>query len=51
MNNYKKICLFGEMKELAEDSSPLHSDIYQYAKNKVDYFFCIGKEWRILNIL
>ena len=46
MNNYTKICLFGEMKELAEDSSFLHSDIYQYAKDKVDYFFCLGENWK-----
>ncbi len=46
MTNYKKICLLGEMKELGNDSGPLHSDIYQYAKNKVDYLFCLGEEWR-----
>jgi UDP-N-acetylmuramoyl-tripeptide--D-alanyl-D-alanine ligase len=46
MNNYTKNCLFGEMKELAEDSSFLHSDIYQYAKDKVDYFFCLGENWK-----
>ena len=34
------------MKELAKDSVPLHTDIYQYAKDKVDYFFCLGKDWR-----
>ena len=45
MNNYKKICLLGEMKELAEDSASLHSDIYEYAKGKVDYFFCLGEDW------
>ncbi len=46
MNQYKKICLFGEMKELAEDSTFLHSDIYQYAEGKVDYFFCLGEDWK-----
>ncbi len=46
MNNYQKICLFGEMKELGQDSTSLHSDIYQYAKDKVDYFFCIGEDWK-----
>lgn len=45
MNNYKKICLFGEMKELAGDSNSLHSDVYEYAKDKIDYFHCIGEEW------
>ena len=45
MPKYKKICLFGEMKELAEDSSSLHSEIYEYAKDKVDYFFCLGEDW------
>ena len=49
MTNYKKICLLGEMKELGNDSGPLHSDIYQYAKNKVDYLFCLGEEWRGIN--
>jgi len=48
MNNYKKICLFGEMKELAEDSSSLHSEVYEYAKDKVDYFHCIGEEWNAI---
>jgi len=46
MNNYKKICLFGEMKELAENSSYLHSYIHQYAEGKVDYFFCLGEDWK-----
>jgi len=46
MNNYKKICLFGEMKELGESSTSLHTDIYQYAKGKVDYFFCLGEDWK-----
>ena len=50
IKNYRKICIFGEMKELAEDSSSLHLEIYQYAKDKVDYFFCLGKEWEGLNI-
>ncbi len=45
MNNHKKICLFGGMKELAEGSSSLHLDVYEYAKDKVDYFHCIGEEW------
>ena len=48
MNKYKKICLFGEMKELAEDSSLLHSDVYEYAKGKIDYFHCLGKEWNCI---
>ncbi len=48
MNNYKKICLFGGMKELAKDSSSLHSDVFNYAKDKVEYFFCIGEEWNDL---
>ena len=48
MDNYKKICLFGEMKELADDSSSLHSDVYEYAKEKVDYFHCIGEEWNAI---
>ena len=48
MNNYKKICLFGEMKELAEDSSSLHADIYEYAKDKIDYFHCLGEEWNCI---
>ena len=48
MNNYKKICLFGAMKELADDSSSLHSDIYEYAKDKIDYFYCLGKEWNCI---
>ena len=48
MNNYNKICLFGEMKELAEDSSSLHLDAYMYAKDKVDYFYCIGEEWNAI---
>tara|TARA_Y100001970_G_scaffold122166_1_gene151423 strand:- start:9027 stop:10364 length:1338 start_codon:yes stop_codon:yes gene_type:complete len=46
MNNFNKICLFGEMKELAENSISLHSDIYKYAEGKVDYFFCLGEDWR-----
>ena len=50
MNNYKKICLFGEMKELAENSNSLHSDIYEYAKGRVDYFFCIGKDWKDIKV-
>ena len=45
MNNCKKMCLFGAMKELAEDSNSLHSDVYEYAKDKIDYFFCLGEEW------
>ena len=48
MNNYKKICLFGEMKELAEDSSSLHSDVFEYAKDKIDYFYCLGEEWHCI---
>jgi len=48
MNNYKKICLFGEMKELAEGSSSLHLDVHEYAKDKVDYFHCIGEEWNVI---
>jgi UDP-N-acetylmuramoyl-tripeptide--D-alanyl-D-alanine ligase len=48
MNNYKKICLFGEMKELAEDSNSLHSDVYEYAKGKIDYFHCLGEEWNCI---
>ena len=48
MNNYKKICLFGGMKELAEGSSSLHLDVYEYAKDKVDYFHCIGEEWNVI---
>ncbi len=48
MNNYKKICLFGGMKELAEGSSSLHLDVYEYAKDKVDYFHCIGEEWNAI---
>ena len=48
MNNYKKICLFGGMKELAEDSSLLHLDVYEYSKDKVDYFHCIGEEWNAI---
>ena len=50
LNNYRKLCVFGEMKELGEDSSFLHADVYQYAKDKVDYFFCIGKEWEDIKI-
>ena len=46
MNNYKKICLFGEMRELGENSSYLHSEIFQYAEGKVDYFFCLGEDWK-----
>ena len=46
MNNYKKICLLGEMKELGDNSSSLHSDICQYAEGKVDYLFCIGEDWK-----
>ena len=49
MNNYKKICLFGAMKELADDSSSLHSDIYEYAKDKIDYFHCLGEEWSCIH--
>ena len=48
MNNHKKICLFGGMKELAEGSSSLHLDVYEYAKDKVDYFHCIGEEWNAI---
>ncbi len=48
MNNYKKICLFGAMKELADDSSSLHSDIYEYARDKIDYFYCLGEEWNCI---
>ena len=48
MNNYKKICLFGAMKELADDSGSLHLDIYEYAKDKIDYFYCLGKEWNCI---
>jgi len=48
MNNHKKICLFGGMKELAEGSSSLHQDVYEYAKDKVDYFHCIGEEWNAI---
>ena len=48
MNNYKKICLFGGMKELAEGSSSLHLDVYEYSKDKVDYFHCIGEEWNAI---
>jgi len=48
MNNYKKICLFGEMKELAKHSSSLHLDVYEYAKDKIDYFHCIGEEWNCI---
>ena len=48
MNNYKKICLFGGMKELAEGSSSLHLDVYEYSKDKVDYFHCIGEEWNVI---
>ena len=48
MNNYKKICLFGGMKELAEGSSSLHLDVYEYSKDKVDYFHCIGEEWIVI---
>ena len=48
MNNYKKICLFGGMKELAEGSSLLHLEVYEYAKGKVDYFHCIGEEWNAI---
>ena len=50
LKNYRKLCVFGEMKELGEDSSFLHADVYQYAKDKVDYFFCIGKEWEDIKI-
>ncbi len=45
MNNYKKICVFGEMKELADGSSPLHAEVYEYAKGKVDYLYCLGEVW------
>ena len=48
MNNYKKICLFGGMKELAEGSSSLHLDVYEYSKDKVDYFHCVGEEWNAI---
>ena len=48
MNNHKKICLFGGMKELAEGSSSLHLDVYEYSKDKVDYFHCIGEEWNAI---
>ncbi len=48
MNNYKKICLFGEMKELAKDSSSLHAEVYEYTKDKIDYFYCLGKEWNCI---
>ena len=48
MNNYKKICLFGAMKELADDSGSLHLDIYEYAKDKIDYFHCLGEEWNCI---
>jgi len=24
----------------------LHSDVFQYAKDKVDYFFCLGEDWK-----
>ena len=50
LSNYKKICLFGEMKELADDSTSLHSDIYRYARGKVDYFFCLGEDWRDIKV-
>ncbi len=46
MKNYTKICIFGEMKELAKDSRSLHLDAYQYAKDKVDYFYCLGEDWK-----
>ncbi len=48
MNNCKKMCLFGAMKELAEDSNSLHSDVYEYAKDKIDYFYCLGEEWNCI---
>ena len=50
LKNYRKLCIFGEMKELGEDSSFLHTDIYKYAKDKVDYFFCLGEEWEDVKI-
>ena len=28
----------------------LHTDIYKYAKDKVDYFFCLGEEWEDVKI-
>ena len=49
MINYKKICLFGAMKELADDSGSLHLDIYEYAKDKIDYFHCLGEEWSCIH--
>ena len=26
----------------------MHLDVYEYAKDKVDYFHCIGEEWNAI---
>ena len=43
--NKTKICLFGEMKELGNDSKKMHTEVYQYARERTDYLLCIGDEW------
>ena len=41
--NYRKIFVFGDMKELGDNEDSLHREIGQYAAGKVDVLMTVGK--------
>ena len=45
----RRICVFGDMRELGENSPCMHSDVGSYAEKKgIDYIFCTGQYSRYL---
>ena len=42
----KKICIFGEMKELGENSVKIHEEILEFADQQVDQILCLGNIWK-----
>lgn len=41
--NKERVCIFGDMKELGENSSEYHKEVSKYAKDKIDKLIVIGK--------
>jgi UDP-N-acetylmuramoyl-tripeptide--D-alanyl-D-alanine ligase len=46
----KKICVFGEMKELGEGSAEIHKEMYHYAKDKTDKILLLGDVWSSIDL-
>jgi UDP-N-acetylmuramoyl-tripeptide--D-alanyl-D-alanine ligase len=41
-----KIIVLGEMGELGKEVAKFHKEVSEYAKTRVDNFFCLGDLWK-----